>query len=548
MAEWDSSSVRRAAGITAVIAALGTLGTAGLALLVDVPGDAQRAENMVHRATVDVRPLAEATRGPGDVPPSMPDSARALRESLAARTRLKPDRRALLALQELQRLVDGAAQPVDARWVDDRWQLTLGGAPAGALSDHADFDELFATLTESARGLTALHPLERAPSPLEPWAALSPSSPALPRLVALDAAWSSGARSVDVLRGAAQALAALAVETPDTLGAGDLLAARAMAALAWTEALGAGDPECVALLAAHMGYRSAALRRVESMRDTSPVRLWVRRDDHHLRQAANAPEASETVRYLWFRRLVERAEHDEALAWIAHRMRGAEGHISLDAWLPEAARETPRETAQTVTVNAAARAVNALGREVPTGAAITRAALDPFAQAAALTSARTHAGVFLDGALFAARDRAVVGSAVVGHIALDLDAQGTDDLTRLTNTLGASPPDAYRDLALWATHLARVRAGTLGDDALLQDLAATASPGAFALRLTADDALAPIAPHDPDARLVIELLAAHLDARPAHRAHLAKRAGDVLHDLPLVLSLCESYLLSLIHI
>ena len=108
----DPSSVRRAAAFVGVIAALGFAGTAALATLVELPRRT-RVQSVAASDTASPQPGV-------DLSVSLPHGARELRETLSSRTRLRPDRRALMALAELQRLVDGSAPAVAAT----RWPVT----------------------------------------------------------------------------------------------------------------------------------------------------------------------------------------------------------------------------------------------------------------------------------------------------------------------------------------------------------------------------------------------------------------------------------------
>jgi hypothetical protein len=90
--------------------------------------------------------------------------------------------------------------------------------------------------------------------------------------------------------------------------------------------------------------------------------------------------------------------------------------------------------------------------------------------------------------------------------------------------------------------VAHVRVGTLSPDVLLQDLSAPFSLGASPFLLTYDLALHTGEPDAARRRTAVERLAARLDTRPLHRAHLARIGGEALHDLVLVEGLCRSLL------
>ncbi|MFO0646418.1 MAG: hypothetical protein U0326_09275 [Polyangiales bacterium] len=530
----DPSSLRRAASFVGVIAALGLAGTAALSTLVVLPRRA-RVQLVEPRQTDAPRPSADLSAG-------LPTSVAELREAVASRTRLRPDRRALMALAELQRLVDGTAPTVTAVWRDGRWRLSLGGTDAGSLPEAADFDDLVALVAEVSASMTPLHPL--APSggaapEAASWPLLAPSRPSLAALTALDVAWSSGQRSPETLSAAARSLAALAVETPDALDGADLIAARALASLAWARALGRRDPEAEAVLARHMGYESAAMRAAETLPESSPVRAWARRDDDALRAMARADDARETARYLWFRRLVERREGDAARAWAERALREGGAGVAVEGFLFDALRGAPSEVTRAAVRGHAQRALLRLQREVSAGAAPVRGAADILPALVELSPRRATQGTFLDASLVTARDRAVVLSSLFEELTSALDAGATSEATTLADSLNTLAPESVRDFVLWATHVAYVSAATLAPDVLQQDLAAPLSPGAAALLRSCDIALGAFEQGDARARVSVERLATHLDARPAHRASLALRAGDALHDVALTRSCCE---------
>ncbi|MFO0610740.1 MAG: hypothetical protein U0324_46690 [Polyangiales bacterium] len=528
----DAGSIRRALAIGAALGALGVAGTALLAFQLDAP--APRDDHAL------VAPEGARTPAGGG---EFPDSPQELREALAGRTRLALDRRALLALAELHRLQDAAPVATHARFDDGRWHVSAGGVSAGAVPELPDFEDLLALVEGAARALSPLHPLAAggvAGPDADAWPLLSPSRPGLAALADVDAAWAAGARSPETLSVAARALVSLAVELPDTAEAGDLVTARALAVLGWARSLGRRDLEAEALLARHMGYDLAARRLAETLPEASPARAWVRRDDDALRAAAEREGAEETARYLWFRRLVERGE--DAGAWAEGPLRAASAAASVVAWLPRAHAEDD-DVGRAAARALPARALQALERESAADAPAARSPSDLLPRLAGLSARRAVHGPFLDRELAAARDRAVVLSALHDALAVDLAPDGeANAAAQLADLLGATTPEPFRDFVLWAAHVAHVRVGTLSPDVLLQDLAAPFALGASPFLHTYDLALRSGEPDGARRRAALERLAARLDTRPLHRARLARLGGDALRDLVLVEGLCRSLL------
>jgi hypothetical protein len=526
----DGASLRRALGIGASLGALGVVGTVLLALQLDPP-----------TARDDRLPVVPEGPMPMLRVGDFPSTPQELREALALRTRLAPDRRVLLALSELHRLQSAVPVVTHARATDDRWHVTAGGVAVGTTPLLPDFEDLLALVESAARALSPLHPLVTAdvPSPeADTWPLLAPSRPGLAALADVDVAWAAGARTPETLSVAARALVSLAVEIPDTAEVGDLVAARALAVLGWARSLGRRDLEAEALLARHMGYDVAARRLAETLSEASPVRAWVRRDDTTLRSLATREGAEETARYLWLRRLVERGENP--VPWAEEALRAASTGASVVAWLPRAHTGDSRRGALRALPT---RVLQSLEREASADAPAVRSPSEILPRLAGLSARRVVHGPFLDRELAAVRDRAIVLSALHDALSIDLTPDGEAAFAvQLADLLGATTPEPFRDFVLWATHVAHVRVGTLSPDVLLQDLSAPFSLGASPFLLTYDLALHTGEPDAARRRTAVERLAARLDTRPLHRAHLARIGGEALHDLVLVEGLCRSLL------
>jgi len=530
----DGGSIRRALAIGAGLGALGVVGTALLALQLDPPAPRDA------RAVV----VPEGARAPLSAG-EFPSTPQELREALAARTRLAPDRRALLALSELNRLQNAVPVTTQARFDDGRWHVTAGGVAAGAVPELPDFEDLVSLVEGAARALSPLHPLASGGGDgpdANAWPLLSPSRPGLAALADVDAAWAAGARSPETLSVAARALVSLAVEAPDTAEAGDLVTARALAVLGWARSLGRRDLEAEALLARHMGYDLAARRLAETLSEDTPARAWVRRDDDSLRAAAQRDGADETARYLWFRRLVERGEDAAAGAWVESSLRPVAASAAVVVWLPRA-RQEDDDLRRAAYRALPARALQALERESAADAPAARSPSDLLPRLAGLSARRVVAGPFLDRELAATRDRAIVLSALHDALAVDLADEGAPAAAaQLADLLGATTPEPFRDFVLWATHVAHVRVGTLSAEVLLQDLAAPFALGASPFLHTYALALRGAEADDARRRAAVERLAARLDTRPLHRAAVARLGGGALRDLVLVETLCRSLL------
>src|SRR5258706_4086478 len=67
--------------------------------------------------------------------------------------RLAPDRRVLMAVEDLQRLATGSAARAEARFDGERWVVTCDGAGVGMLSELPSYPEILGLLEGWARQL-----------------------------------------------------------------------------------------------------------------------------------------------------------------------------------------------------------------------------------------------------------------------------------------------------------------------------------------------------------------------------------------------------------
>ena len=526
----DVSPARRALTFAALIAALGGLGTTVLALQfegrIEAPPGLRRP---APQREVAVPRVAE-----------MPASTEALRELLDARLRLRPDARALAALTALQRMHGRPARPVAARWSRDHWDLTLDETPFATLPEAADFDALLALVTQAAARTAPA--LADAPAPeAAAWPILTPARPATALLAALDGAWRQGSRSPAVLRAAARALVALCIETPDSVDAADPLAAQALAALAWARHAGHGDVEAEALLARHLGYDVAAERLAATLPDASPARPWIARDDARLRALVEAPGASEAASYLWYRRLVERGERDAAIAWRDARPAPVRAGVPVQGFVLRAYGHAPIERYRPLVASAPRELLRAL--EVEAGLADPGDAVPLLPRLAALHARLPAGGPFFDRATAAARADAVVLSSVEEDLHFRLHVWAAPEAgLELVDALGSPAPGLQDRFVDWARDLANVRARRVAAAVILDGLASDATLGAAFYRRSYDAHSDLVAVDDPTARLALERLVTHLDARPAHRAVVATEAFDRLFDVPRHEAACDALL------
>jgi len=196
------------------------------------------------------------------------------------RYRLRPDRRLLKALVEVERLRTGAAPaPVKAEYQDRRWRILLGGEEVGVLSE-------FPTLEEGT-GLLARRAGRTAPK----------SDPASLREALAPLGGAAGST--------ASGLAWLSTITVDQLEQADALLAQAWAWLAIER-----DAESEALVARALGYEAAAAKAGAKLAEDDPVRLYTAGDEPGLAALCAGRPADRRCHYLRLALLAERKQDE----------------------------------------------------------------------------------------------------------------------------------------------------------------------------------------------------------------------------------------------
>lgn len=210
-------------------------------------------------------PEALVATAPADLPALVRD-----------RYRLRPDRRLLQAVAEVQRLRTGEAPgPVKAEFQDGKWRILLDGKEMGVLSEIPTFEEGTQLLARAGKG--------EKPK----------SDPALLR----DALAPLGGK----VQSTASGLAWLSTLTVDLLEQADDLHAQAWAWLALER-----DPASEALLARALGYEAAAARAAAKLAEDDPVRLYALGDEPRLGSLCAGRPADRRCHFLRLSLLAER--------------------------------------------------------------------------------------------------------------------------------------------------------------------------------------------------------------------------------------------------
>lgn len=303
--------------------------------------------------------LAPPTR-PGSSQPTIAGLQPSVEERLASidgRFRLEPDRRALHAVVELERLLNAQDAPAEGalptRVYDAaRWEIRIGERAVGTLPAMPAFHHLLDLLDArvNAASAQALGPKLASQSgagdtDVERLGAFDDRA-VFDRLARIDARWSAGKASVADLRQAAHALAELSLLLADDFELADFLHGRALAVLALARRHGHSEvvrAECMLALA--MGYSSHAKSLEPALRAGDPLIAYMHRDVASLRSDASRSDKPE-ARFFYGSALslqsnvVEWTEWLDSLgsdAWSLSLLRAFSNDPDLNTsrWLPD---------------------------------------------------------------------------------------------------------------------------------------------------------------------------------------------------------------------
>jgi hypothetical protein len=263
----------------------------------------------------------------GTVAPPSVGAPRGLAAASRALERLAPDRRFLLALDQVDRIFDGAstshavARPTtDGTWSVETTDKSGAMTAVAQLPDDADFEPLMdAVAAYAARhALPATTPKSSAPRPLPAEVVEIPiAHRAVAALAAADAAWKKPSDRPLAARRATSALVGLFFGTYDKIEIADELPARAIATAAIARALGARPSASVeALLARLLGYGAAGIRLAPDTA-TDAAAAYAAWDDVRLLKIARTSPFGKVA---WLRRLVLQDDSPAARAWIEREL------------------------------------------------------------------------------------------------------------------------------------------------------------------------------------------------------------------------------------
>lgn len=222
------------------------------------------------------------------------------RETFLAAYRLKPDWRAIMAIHEVSRIVDGESGPqASVEFSAGQWRIHFGKVDVGTLPKYPDFPDFMNLLNGWAVFRLKQHPFPTSSVKHETGVDGILLSDLMKLLETIDLQWNQGHKDVDSVHRAAEALTWLNLQKFDRMQMGDLIPARAMAAVAVLNAATQTDTkreQCI--LSYSMGYSRYAEQLARQLSPADPVSQYVLRDSRSLELAAIKPGASLQTKYL----------------------------------------------------------------------------------------------------------------------------------------------------------------------------------------------------------------------------------------------------------
>lgn len=208
-----------------------------------------------------------------------------LQAAYADTYRLGPDRRCLLAVEDLARIIQGKAdEKASAVFSSGHWDILYGKRKIAELRPLANFPDLMTLLSGWAAMLRKEHPLQLAPNkdlkPIqEKVRAFSPVM-LMAALNDIDADRAAGNLSEQEILLAAKALTLLSLQTMDRVGVADPIEARTLAVLALAETIDKQAVQADELsFRIHLAYSRHAKDAALLLPTSDPLRAYILGDD-----------------------------------------------------------------------------------------------------------------------------------------------------------------------------------------------------------------------------------------------------------------------------
>jgi len=496
-------------------------------------------------------------------------------EGLDALYRLKPDRRFLIAIAEVERLLAGASSVrIRLDFRSGQWEIYSGGQSVGRLPEIPSFSDACVLLSDWSqrqrlrRAVPGSRPSDEAIARIRAGVEQFLAPRLIDSLGLIDHEWRAGHWDSESLSLAGHALVLLNLQEPDRLDMADLVSGRALATLSLAEAF--GSPEASgdkALLGARMGYGEDARRLAEHLPAGDPVRLFVHKKTRELLVGAAAIPGDREGQYLALLRLADSGKAGPWQEWFqAHffekRMSLPVLHAGLElsefgpnpafanailhSWMADL---SPSQGDFTAAFEEAREGPKGLGDEflrsyieaIRRAFAVKPAGLIRRFESALESRSAPASGPFWDKEASQAFARASFYSAL--HV---MSLECLDKLSDVEGTqlfaayLKDAPPGPGGQFASWYGHLAEVKAGGGHFEQGLEDLSALDQLGLTAIARTFENmkyALLWKTDVVPD---IVSRLIRRFDTRISHQVFLTRTLFDNLHDLRRTEKLCGS--------
>ena len=479
--------------------------------------------------------------------------------------RVRPDRRVLLAVADIHRLLTGTpTSRVRLSWGDPNWIVEYGepSVVVGTLRELASLEESRRFLTAWADAISRREAKSLSKGELEPIeartvAALdSLSAPAaMFAIQRLDDEWATS-RDARLLSLAASAFGTLAVMSDDQVDMSDALLGRALAVSVAARALGAPQRRAEVLIAQQLGYLAEARDSARALDATDAVRMFVLGQDKALIATAEENDADALARYF----AIYRSGQNGQDAWYSAIQRFGMARRSSTATLKTAfvsrdfglERSMPYNAPGAVTSELRAlEAAKNLGARMShrlrsfygdaVGAGFT-GARGNLAKASALVDLENQlgktsshfSGALIDSSVVDSYFRACYYSALARSATFFLERLSSVESSRrlAEDMAGELPSGPAPEYAAWLRHLADAKAGKRTKPDLLRDATSARWLGYRQLEMTIDEI-------ERDGRFdqyterlsASQSFAARLDGRPDHVHARAGLSTETIWDM-----------------
>jgi len=482
----------------------------------------ERSSAATDIASENVRP--RPTRTPSAVLTVPPER---MRDAVENDSLLQPDRRFILAFEELSRLCGGAGKAT-LNASKRRWSVDAGFSRPAELPAIPSFQDALIELRAAAvnprvpKGGTPL--TEADATRLRALAADAFTDGPIRALEEVDRLWASGADRRLLLDLASLSYVTLLVQLSDSFEMADLVAGRALGLLALSEVVsGVHRQERARVLSDAMGYRPPGIIRRDGSRKVSVPQKLIPGDARRYGPTGSGADTCPDARYLDLlekARSLSAAQMQDRLGALGYS-NGAPGvHLLLRCREGDLGEKLELGSAL-VAVAFAEAGLSSVPRDSPVVPAFERA----------LVSRPPTDGPFWDTGARDARLRALFYSGLVdiGDFYLDQlsSGPGATEFAQLLAGAEAGPGAQFRQLY---DHLAKVKSGRMPAAGLVTDLDAVPGLGQAALRRLGDTLQSSLWATAPELPRVGARLAQLLDSRPENRLLFSRICHSALLD------------------